>query len=251
VKHNPHSKAKVQCWVVTRPEPEAEVRAPQPAPVATYAESELPIRHGYSLADIQRIARSAILNDHWHMARDPRARIDTAVFGVIECLYTAEQRPQPYDLIGAAWRACDDEVTRDLRARGRQRTERGGGDMASHLVYWLGNANTTPSPEHRIVEHGALRQILPLLTPRQLEAVQLLAALDDYQAAADAMGITVATFNVTIANARKRFLAYWHEGEAPSRMWGTDRRVQKRGVERSATVRSKTRCVRRRDGRAS
>ncbi len=251
MKHNPHSKAKVQCWVVTNPALEPAKPAEPPAFPAGRRDSELPLRYGYSLADLQRIARAAILHDSWHMARDPRARIDTALFGVVEHLYTAKHRPEPYDLIGAAWRACDDEVTQDLRARGRQRAERGGGDMTSHLVYWLGNANTSPSPEHRIVERFALRQILPMLTPRQLEAVHLLATLEDYQAAADAMGITVATFNVTIANARKRFLAYWHEGQAPSRMWGTDRRVQKRGTPRSATVRSKTRCVRRRDGRSS
>lgn len=250
MKHNPHSKAKIQCWTITAPVPTTNPAEP-PGPTADRPESELPLRHGYSLADIHRIARAAILNDHWHMARDTRARLDTAVFGIVEHLYTAQQEPPVYDLTAAAWRACDDEVQRDQRARGRQRSERGGGDMIRHLVYWIGDANTSPSPEHRIVEHGALRQILPLLTARQLEAVQLLAALEDYQAAADAMGITVATFNVTIANARKRFLAYWHEGEAPSRMWGTDRRVQKRGVERSATTRSRTRCVRRRSGAVS
>lgn len=50
-------------------------------------------------------------------------------------------------------------------------------------------------------------------------------AIDDYQAAAAALDITPATFNVLVSRARKRFLTLWHDGERPSRVWGTDRRV--------------------------
>lgn len=250
MKHNPYSKAKVQQRTITSPV-ETEPQPPSDTPAPWTTGEETAVRHGYSIESIQRIAKAAIHNDNWHMAGDTRAKLDTAIYGVIELLYTSDTRPEPYDLINAAWRACDDEVTQDLRRRGVQRTERGGGLMKHHVTYWLDWNRHGHSPEGRVVEHAALRQILPLLTPRQLEAVELLALLEDYQAAADAMGIDYGTFKVTIANARKRFLAAWHEGETPSRMWGVDRRVQKRGVARTGTVRSKTRCIRRRDGRAS
>jgi DNA-binding CsgD family transcriptional regulator len=256
VKYNPNSTAKVLKWTITPPNgaadtPERSTRQHFDTPPPWQAGGETTVRHGYSLESIERIAKSAIYNNHWHMAGDTRARLDTAIYGVVELLYSSEAAPNVFDLTNAAWRACDDEVTADLRVRGHQRAERGGGLMKHHLVYWLDWNRHGTSPEGRIVEHSALRQILPLLTARQREAVHLLAMLEDYQAAAEAMGITVATFNVTIANARKRFLAYWHEGEAPSRTWGTDRRVQKRGMERKRTVTSRTRCIRRRDGRAS
>lgn len=254
MKHNPHSRAKVQKWTVTHPvetepQPEPHPLVDTPAPWATGEETA--VRHGYSVESIERIAKAAIYNNRWHMAGDTRARLDTAIYGVVEHLYSSDSRPDVYDLTNAAWRACDDEVARDLRVRGHRPAERGGGLMQHHLTYWLDWNRHGASPEHRVVEHSALRQILPLLTARQREAVELLAVLEDYQAAADAMGIAIGTFHATIAHARTRFLAYWHEGEAPSRVWGTDRRVQKRGVARSGTVRSKTRCIRRRDGRAS
>ena len=45
--------------------------------------------------------------------------------------------------------------------------------------------------------------------------------------AAAAPGKTRQTFATQIGQARKAFRELWHEGEAPSRPWGADRRASK------------------------
>jgi DNA-binding CsgD family transcriptional regulator len=110
-----------------------------------------------------------------------------------------------------------------MHARGRRRTERGGGTLPSFERYWTGTART--SHEDRVTERIALHQIIPLLTSRQTEVVHALAATDNYRAAAELLDMNPRTFNVTIRHARQRFLAAWHQGETPSRTWGNDRRV--------------------------
>lgn len=240
---------KVRCWTIPALTKDSEPKAP---PAADWSSTDpTHVRYGYALIDIQDLAAAAARRDRWNTARDVADRVDTARFAIIEHLYAAESRPTPQDLTRSAMRAADDYVRTEMQAHGIQRAERGGGVLPSFERYWWTVAAATSSPEQRVVESLALHQILPRLTARQLEAVVLLAELGDYQASAKAMGITGATFNVTIANARRRFFTYWHEGEAPSRPWGTDRRVGSRSAttapanrRRPATIAVRRRAIR-------
>jgi len=103
--------------------------------------------------------------------------------------------------------------------------------------------------ERRRRAPGAGADLAPAVraAPRALAA---LATWEDYDLAAEAMGITRGTFGVHIARARREFLALWHEHEQPSRTWGTDRRRGNEGA-RAATPphRAAARAVNRRKGR--
>ena len=187
------------------------------------------VSHGYTLDDLYRLTRATIKRDRVY-AMDITDRMETIWFAMVELLLTSEGRPEPYDLIGAGMRAVG-QMLRDDQATHGQRTYdtwAGREAMVSYQRYWWTAAAPTPSPERRVVERLTVSQILPQLSPRQREALTTLAALGDYQLAAQAMGVAFATFTVTISAARRRFLELWHEGETPSKQWRTDRRVRSR-----------------------
>src|SRR5207248_10593460 len=95
------------------------------------------------------------------------------------------------------------------------------------VAFWESFVAPTPSCERAAVERLALRQILPALTDGQREAMAALAAHGDWAAAATALGMTSVAFRSQVSRGRLRFLALWHEGEVPSRVWGCDRRAGK------------------------
>lgn len=190
------------------------------------------LRYGYNLADLEKATRLAL----WRVVGghlDYRTRYDLAWSAITEALYSAAEPPTPADLVAAGQAAIARHVRIDMRHRGVQFGGRTGPRFAT---YWMGLSSRTPSPEDRVVDAVALWQIWPHLTNRQREALLALAAHEDYRAAAAALGVAPGTYKVLIGTARRRFLALWHEGEAPSRPWGAYRRAPR-------TARSATRTV--------
>ena len=187
------------------------------------------LAHGYTLADLHGIARLAV-HAAGRMAGDWHDRYDTAWSAVAEALYAAEHWPPAHDLVHAGrvaiWAAVDEE--RRHAGYYRRKTigsAAGAGSSPAFVTYWLEFARTASSPETRAVESIAVAQIWPTLTPGQRSALSALATFGDYQAAAVALGMTSIGFRSAVSKARQRFLAAWHEGEAPSRVWGCDRRA--------------------------
>jgi DNA-directed RNA polymerase specialized sigma24 family protein len=207
--------------------------------------------HGYTLHDLHHLARHAVHTDRWHRAGDIEDRFDAAWHAIVEQLLTAKEPPTRNDLLWAGRQGCDDEVRQQQRAHGYNHHLPGTGTRPRFESYWFTASAHTHSPENGVVERHALRQIWPRLTPRQRQALTALAACGDYQLAAAHLGVTEGTFQVLISRARRRFLQLWHEGERPSRMWGTDRRVGSRtaGVPAATKRRAATRAVVRRTGR--
>lgn len=187
------------------------------------------IRHGYTLADLDRLARAAITRNPWYRAADADERYAVAWHTIAEHLYTADQPPAAHDLIRAAWRAADAHTMRtgEERGHGRARGEHYAGrtDMPRWHAYWETVTRHAASPEEPVVERLALAQIWPRLTLAHQQALTALAAHGDYQAAADAVGASRATFYARVRHARAAVLALWWEGETPRRGW-RDRRVQ-------------------------
>jgi hypothetical protein len=183
--------------------------------------------HGYTLADLQRCARIAATSAGM-FASDAADRYEVALSGIAEYLYSAEHPPREHQLVSAGRETIWEEAKATLRHCGyttpNQRATHGSGTAPRFTAYWDAVSAPADSHEERLVERVALAQIMPALTPRQREIVGALAAFDGYRAAADALAMQYKTYAGYLAEARRRFLRLWHEGETPSRMWSTDHR---------------------------
>lgn len=186
------------------------------------------VRHGYTMADIDRIAR---LSTHLGtMAIYYHDRRDEAWSAIVEYLYAADQWVAEHDLVWIGRKAIYDLIASDRQGRGYYRvrtdgTAHGAGSSPAFATFWEALNRPARSPEHHVVERMALWQILPKLRAHERAALIALATHDTYQDAAAALGVGYPSFKSQIARARRRFLALWHEGEEPSRPWGVDRRA--------------------------
>lgn len=193
--------------------------------------ADIVLAHGYTVADIHQIARLAVHSAWGSMATPWHERYELAHGAVAEALLTASSSPLRRDLVRAGQRAIQDHISDERHHHGYYKHKTigaaaGPGSSPAYVTYWAEFNHTTGGPEHAVVERLALYQILCLLTDRQREALAALAVLGDYRAAAAALGVKPQTYRALLGRARKDFFALWHEGETPSRCWGTDRRVR-------------------------
>lgn len=193
--------------------PESVAWEPQAADIHT-------LRHGYNLADLDRLTRMA-LSRGWARNVDWRFRYHIAWEGIAEALYAATEPPEPADLVRAGWESISDHVKTERRHWG---LKQGGTPRPSFAMYWDSVAQHTGSPENGVVERLALWQIWAALGDVDREALLALAVHDEYDKAAAALGLKKYTYYRRVRVARLHFLDLWHEGEAPSRLWGNDRR---------------------------
>lgn len=224
----------------SRPTTEA---APAEAEAVEGATDGYHVRHGYMLADVDRLVRTGILRNAWYAAVDRDERYATGWHAAIELLYTATEPPTPKDLIHAAWYAADEMTCRTGEQRGVPRARgphyRGRTDLPRFHAYWTTVSRHTASPEDMVVDRVALAQIWPQLREVDREALSALAAHGDYELAASALGMKYHTFCARIKKARGRFHRLWHEGETPRMGW----RDKRRGLENAGSV---SRRIRRR-----
>lgn len=184
------------------------------------------LRYGYTLADIHALARFAV-HLAGDMASDWRDRYDVAYSAIAEAIYAATDHPTRQALLTAGRVALYRMVRAHHQTYGYYRAHDDGnahgvGSSPSFRAYWL--APEEAPFEEGLIERQALAQILTQLSKRELEALYALAALDDYHAAAESMGVGYVTYKSMLSKARAKFRAFWHQGESPSRQWGTDRR---------------------------
>lgn len=186
--------------------------------------ADLPVAHGYSMRDLDTLARAVVMNNRaWWPAGDRDDLHAAAWHGIVEHLCSADEEPRRSDLMEAGRRALAEDVKATMRHRGDRRDTRNNG--ARNAMYWQWAGRAAPSPESWIVERLALEQILAALTPRQQEAFAVLAAAGDYAEAASLLGIADQTLRSLLGRARTCFRELWHEGETPSAHWGCDRRA--------------------------
>jgi hypothetical protein len=206
--------------------------------------------YGYTLADIGNLSRRVVSNNrHWWPAGDLADQQDTAWHGIAEYLCSCTEAPGERDLLEAGRAALARDVRDQMRHRGA-RTD-GTNNGTGFARYWSWHSHPVPSPELAVTDRLAATQIWPSLTGRQRDAVVTLALCGDYVLAAETLGIEPQTFRSLLGRARKEFLARWHEGETPSRPWGTDRRVLRRETTDPITLARRARdAARARDRRA-
>ena len=196
------------------------------------------LRHGYTLADIDTIARYAArtsYGQYWGFDDQYAA----AWYGIVEHLYEAEHQPPRNQLVSAGRRAVTSENQNNRHHWGvdSRQALANQGSMIGFQRYWWLLSQPFPSPEYAVTERIALAQILPLLRPWERQALAALAAHGTYQAAAEALDMPLASYRAAVAKARNHFLAIWHEHESPSRVWRKDLRVNRYGeIERRMTA---------------
>lgn len=182
------------------------------------------IRGGWTLADLDRLARAVVSNNlTWWPAGDRDDMYAAAWHGIVEHLYSADGEPTRNGLMEAGRNALAEDVKATMRHRGTRRDTRNNGQK--YAMYWEWAGRAVPSPEAGIVDRLALEQILPALTSGQRAAVEALAAAGDYEEAARLVGTAQAGLKSQLMKGRRRFRELWHEGETPSGHWGCDRRA--------------------------
>lgn len=178
------------------------------------------VRHGYTLTDLERLAKIAVARDFWHQGMHPADRYDLSFSAMAEHLYAADQRPTANDLFSAATTAVRRQAQTDRSAHGTSNTDVYAG-APNFYRYWWDQFGHVPGPEDRVVDRTALWQILDALAPRLKKTLLALATHDK---AAASLGITRATYFGNLSDARRAFYQLWHEGGKPSRLWAADRR---------------------------
>jgi hypothetical protein len=196
-----------------------------PATADTGTDTEL--RYGYTLSEINRLAGVAVRRDVWHQSLPLPERQDIAWSAIAEHLYACDRKPGTDELIRAAWTALRAETEAQWHTHGVSRSAGvidGGHVMPAFARYWLAPGRNASGPEEKIIERIALGQIWDALPEQHQRLISALASTDDYGKAAAALGKVRQTYVTQLAAARRAFRALWHEGETPSRHWGTDRR---------------------------
>lgn len=180
--------------------------------------------HGYTVTAIDSAARTALNADRWN-AGDLDDRYAAIRFAIVEHLCTADTPPTRHDLVAVGLRASDRHVEREMHHHGWDRSDlaAGGGAMTGFQRYWT--TSPTPGPEKQVVDRLARAQIWSQLTDRQRQALEAMAASGDYRLAGQALSLDANSYGNLLSAARRRFLAWWHEGEEPSRVWRMTKRT--------------------------
>jgi hypothetical protein len=184
---------------------------------------EQEIRHGYTLRDLDRLARIAvrIANLHSLPAQD---RYDEALSAIGLHLAAADQPPTERELKAAGARAINDMHEREDKHHGvsRYRAKLGDERVPRYHTYWA-LTGVTPSHENSVVDRVALEQIWPALSPMQRAALTAYAEHEDHTAAMAAVGVASGTYKTHLKRGRDKVFALWHEGETPSSIWFASR----------------------------
>lgn len=175
--------------------------------------AEHPIAHGYTLTDLDKLTRAAIIADR-SMAMPHAERHDIAWSAIAEHLYAAESPPSRQELIRVGWAAIYHEVRDGRRHNGyRDRQfDAGLGSAPRFARFWT---HRDGDFETDLVERLGAREIFAALRESHRDAVLALATFDDHQAAATALGISYKALCARMVGARREFTALWLEHETP------------------------------------
>lgn len=191
-----------------------------------------PLRHGYTLRDIDRLTATACASSRWHAAADADERYAVMWHAIVEHLYTAEERPTRHDLLGAAITAVDLYVRAEMHHHGWDTANyaAGAGAMHRYQTYWRTPAERDPFAD-RVVERVALGQIWPLIAQHHRDLLRTLAAADDHDRAASRLGLTQSGYASRLCKARATARGLWHEHETPTPMPPDRRKFSRTGTD--------------------
>lgn len=173
------------------------------------------LRHGYTLAALDGIARCAV-HSTGPMGMDWHDRYDTAWSAAAEHLYAATEAPHPGDLTHAGQRAIYATVRAEVHHHGhytgRAAADRGYGTSPAFAAYW----SSAPSGfEPALIERLTLPAVLDALPDRAQQVLRAVAALGDQAALGPVLGVPAQRARRWLREARAAALALWHEHETP------------------------------------
>jgi len=205
------------------------------------------IRHGLTMADLDRAARWAVARNVGVHTFSRAERYETAWSAAALALCEATDPPTLSDLASAGWQAIAAARAEEMRHHGIDNTRRIGEGRPMFERYWSWHAAPARSFEAGVVDRVALDQVWPLLTGAQQAALTALAVYGSIPLAAAATGAGRPALHRAARLGRARFLAAWHEGETPPARPGRDRRRPTgEPVDPAAGYRATRRAMRRR-----
>jgi hypothetical protein len=185
--------------------------------VTPLSRADTHLAHGYTLRDLDRLARYIAGEPQWGTA--DRIEIhQIAHDGLVDAILGATDAPTAGDVCVAA-RAAVYAAHRAWRQSHGYRAN-GPGQATKFFVYWAEWAGPTNPANHTghadlVVERLALSQILGALSPADARVITALAATSGRADTAKAIGLSPRTASRRITEARARAIALWHEGDTP------------------------------------
>ncbi len=170
------------------------------------------VRWGYTMDDIDRLARRVYNRTRSNYLFDQSDRYSAAWFGIVEHLFESVELPTPADLIQAGTRRVGDESRLNQSFYG-YRADMPNKEAPRFVTYWRrgGQSDFTD----RIAEREALPKVLAVLNTTLYEAIVTLAAFDNMSDAARALGISDKAFEHRIKRARAALISAWFAPEHP------------------------------------
>jgi hypothetical protein len=191
--------------------------------------TQIEVRHGYTMQDLHAMAKQAVRADR-SLASDMDTRYNAAWSAIALALCEAEDVPDRHDLVTIGWQAIYREV-KEMRGIFGFKDRDGTTEVASaprYVQYWYVRPER---PDEAIAERAAVHQIMAVIPELYRDAVVALAVHDDYQIAAESIGVTYTTFTMRMTVARRQFRKHWFAPETAPPIKGTDRRVGSRNTE--------------------
>lgn len=172
--------------------------------------SSEPLRHGYTVADVHRMALGAASSRYTYHRLPHHERVDIAWGAIVGRIYTDEPYPTPGNLAIVGQNAISRATESTARHYGLDSQT----FQPKHVFarYWA----TFPVPlEDRVVERVAVLQILATLPVMQRQALIALAIHCTSYAAAPTLGLSERAFRRHLRLARLAFDAAWYAPETP------------------------------------
>jgi hypothetical protein len=176
------------------------------------------LAHGYTLRDVNGIARSAVVTAGYATSNFAD-RYDEAWSAIVEALYAADAAPGRQELWYAGLDAVHAAIRDDRRHYGAPTFDRNA-ELASapgFVRYWSNLVTHDFSPA--LIERYAAFQIWPQLAGHHQRVLLTIAAAGAVAETARLLDVTPSAAQQRIDRARAAFRQLWHEHETPSRQW--------------------------------
>lgn len=194
--------------------------------------------HGYTLADIDRLARTAAARAAGRRVLDPSDRYHAAWTAIVETLCTATEPPTGHTLVTTGMNAVGRAAEDHRHTWGMASAGAGGVASRPRFQRYWDMRQVTASPEDSVVDRLALRQIWPRLSRTDQRALYAhVVHHGDHRDAAASLGWTFETYRTYLKHARAAYRTLWHEHETPSRTWSRAGGGQRTAMESLASRR--------------